>query len=395
MTFVASVGSSQNLSGREAGMQAMRQALDGAGRVPPVFGWVIASHVFPIQDVLAGASDLLANVPLLGFTTSAEITGQGRARRSVAVALLCADDIQGRAGWWPEFVQDTRGCVQNMLQALRPDPQAGESLLVAADGLSGDSDLLCEALSMSDLPVVGCLAGGELWRGRTFQLGGWQAGSGGLAAAVLGGNVVIGSGVAHGWRPVGALTRLTRVQGHWVRTLDDQPASETYARLFGFAAREWSHAPLSDLVRLYPLGLQEPDGLFVYSPLRMEVDGSLRMNCTLPEGVTADLLVGSPDTCREAAAEAARQALAALGPTHPRLAVLLVDAAWQSALELEPTAEVEAVRQVIGADAPIIGGYTFGQIGRLRPEGPLRPLNQHILVLLFGGKRVEVGEVTA
>ncbi len=393
MTFVASVGTSQSLNGREAGTQAMRQALDGAGRVPVVFGWVIASHVFAIQDVLAGASDLLANVPLLGFTTSAELTSQGRARRSAAVALLCAEDIQARAGWWPEFVQNTRACVQNMLQTLRPDPQAGETLLVVADGLSGDSDLLCEALSMQDLPVAGCLAGGELWRGRTFQLGGWQAGSGGLAGAVLGGNLVVGSGVGLGWQPVGALARLTRVQGHWVRTLDEQPASETYARLFGFPAREWSHAPLSDLVRLYPLGLQEPDGLFVYSPLRMEVDGSLRMNCTLPEGATVDLMVGSPDTCRQATADAARQALAALGPTRPRLAVLLVDAAWQSVLELEPRAEVDAVREVIGDDVPVIGGYTFGQISRTRPDGPLRTLNQHILVLLFGGKSVEVGDV--
>lgn len=395
MTFVASVGTSQILNGREAGLQATRQALDGAGRVPAVFGWVIASHVFPIQEVLAGASDLLANVPLIGFTTSGEITPQGRARRSVAVALLCADDIQGRAGWWPEFVQNTRDCVQNMLQALKPDPQAGESMLVVADGLSGDSDLLCEALSMQDIPVVGCLAGGELWRGRTFQLGGWQAGSSGLAAAVLGGNLVMGSGVGHGWQPVGALARLTRVQGHWVRTLDDQPASETYARLFGFPAREWSHAPLSDLVRLYPLGMQEPDGMFVYSPLRMEVDGSLRMNCTLPEGVTVDFMVGSPDTCRLAAAGAAQQALAALGPTRPRLAVLLVDAAWQTVLELEPRAEVDAVRQVIGEDVPLIGGYTFGQISRTRSDGPLRSLNQHILVLLFGGKCLEVGDVAA
>jgi hypothetical protein len=374
----------------------MRQALEGAGRAPVVFGWVIASHVFPLQEVLAGASDLLANVPLIGFTTSGEITPQGRARRSVAVALLCADDIQARAGWWPDFVQDSQACVQTMLQALKPDPQAGESLLVVAEGLNGDNAVLKEALSAIEcLPVAGCLSGGELWRGRTFQLGGWQAGSSGLAAAVLSGNVVVGSGAAHGWQPVGALARLTRVQGHWVRTLDGQPASEMYARLFGYPARDWSHAPLNDLVRQYPLGLQEADGTSVYSPLRMEVDGSLRMNVALPEGQVVELMVGSPDSCRQAAAQAARQALETLGPTHPRLAVLLVDAAWQAVLDLDPQAEIEVVRQVIGEDVPLIGGYTFGQIGRIHAEDPVRVLNQHILVLLFGVKNVEVGDVVA
>jgi hypothetical protein len=198
----------------------------------------------------------------------------------------------------------------------------------------------------------------------------------------------------HGWQPVGALARLTRVQGHWVRTLDGQPASETYARLFGYPARDWSHSPLCDLVRLYPLGVPEQEGIVVYSPLRIEVDGSLRMNRVLPEGKTVDFMVGSPETCRQAATQAAEQALQALGPTRPRLAVLLVDAAWQTLLDLEPQAEVNAVRQVIGDDVPIIGGYTFGQIAP-SPPGVLKMLNQHILVLLFGVKNVEVGDVIA
>lgn len=394
MSLVAAVGQSHILDGREAGAQAMRTALEHTGRAPVICGWIIASYVFPIQEVLAGAEEQLANVPLIGFTTSGEITGQGRTRRSVSVALLYGDDVQARGGWWPDFVQDSRVSVQNMLQVLKPDPKAGESLLVVADGLNGDSTLLCQMLSGIGLPSAGCLAGGELWRGRTFQIGGQQAGSSGLAAMVLGGNIVVGAGAMHGWQPVGALARLTRVQGHWVRTLDGQPASETYARLFGYPVREWSHSPLSDLVRLYPLGIPEPEGIFVYSPLRIEVDGSLRMNSMLPEGKTVDLMVGSPETCRKAAIQAANQAMLALGPTRPRLAVLLVDAAWQTLLDLEPQAEVEAVRQVIGADVPIVGGYTFGQIAP-SPPGGLRVLNQHILVLLFGVKNVEVGNVLA
>jgi len=393
MTLVATVGQSQILDGREAGAQAVRKALEGIGRLPVVCGWVIASHIFPIQEVLAGASEQLGNVPLLGFTTSGEIANQGRIRRSVTVALLSADDVQARAGWWPEFVQDTRGCVQNMLQALKPDPKAGESMLVVADGLNGDSQQLCQALTAAGMPAAGCLAGGELWRGRTYQIGGWQAGSSGLAALVLNGNVVVGAGAMHGWQPVGALARLTRVQGHWVRTLDGHPASETYARLFGYPVRDWSHSPLSDMVRLYPLGIEEPDGIAVYSPLRVEVDGSLRMNSLLPEGKTVELMVGSPEACRKAAAQAAQQALEALGPTHPRLAVLLVDASWQALLDLDPQAEVNAVHQVVGADVPVIGGYTYGQI--VPSGGEPRVLNQHILVLLFGVKNVEVDDVVA
>ncbi len=390
MSLTSVVGQSQQaLDGREAGLQAMRRALDQVGRQSVAFGWVIASHVYVLQDVLAGAADLLGNVPLLGFSSSAELSAAGRSRRSVVVALVCAEDVQGRAGWWPNFAQDTRVCVQAMLQSMRPDPQAGESLLLVADGLNGDAALLCNMLSETGLMAAGCLAGGELWRGRTFQLGGRQSGNGGLAAAVLSGNVAMGVGVAHGWRPVGALSRLTRVQGQWVRTLDDQPASETYARLFGYPAREWSHSPLNDLVRLYPLGVHDAQGMKVRSPLRVEVDGSLRMNTALPEGGLVDILVGSQQGCQQAAARAARQALAALGPTRPCLAILLADMAWQSLLELDANVEVDAVREIIGKDVPLAGGYTLGQIARLSPDGPVELFNQHILLLLFGSRAVE------
>ncbi|MFM8321576.1 MAG: FIST signal transduction protein [Chloroflexota bacterium] len=386
MTLLASVGQSYGHDGREAGLQAMRQALEGAGRTPVVFGWLIASHAYALPEVLAGASDLLSNVPLLGFSTSGEITLQGRSRRSVVIGLLCADDARARAAWAGDFVQDSRACLQGLLAALKPDAPAGESLLLVADGLGGDHLALCEQLP-ADLPAAGCLAGGELWRGRTYQAGGRQAGSGGLAGAVLAGNIVIGQGAAHGWQPVGAPVRLTRVQGHWIRTLDHQPASETYARLFGFPAREWSHPPLSELARLYPLGVSSGDASSeVLAPLRVEADGSLRMNRLLPEGRLVDVLVGSLEGCRAAAGQAARQALAALEPARPRLAVLLVDAAWQTLLELDPHVEADAVRAVLGPDVPLIGGCTFGQLTRPAPAAALDLLNQHILVLLFGAK---------
>lgn len=386
MTLVAAVGQSNAFDAREAGRLAMRQAMEKAGRVPVVFGWIIASHVFALSEVIAGAVDLLGDAPLLGFSTTSEISSQGRSSRSVLVGLLCATDVRARAGWWPDFVQNTRPVVESMLAALKPAPDQWETLLVVADGLNGENQPLNQLLSIDGLPVIGCLSGGELWRGRTFQIGGRQGGSGGLAAAVLGGNLAIGVGAAHGWQPVGAPARLTRVQGPWVRTLDDAPAGELYARWLGHPAREWSHAPLSDLVRLYPLGLADNENgeHGILSPLRIEVDGSLRMNKPAPEGRIVDLMVGSVDGCREAARQAAQQALTALGSAKPRLAVLLVDVAWQTLLDLAPTLEVDCVRDVIGPDVPVLGGYTYGQIMRPDIDAPVRLLNQHILVLLFG-----------
>lgn len=400
MSLTVAVGQSHAMQARDAGAEAARQAMEKVGLAPIVFAWVIVSHAFGIQETVNGVVDVLGNTSLLGFSTSAELTTDGRSRRSVVVAVLAGTDIQSRAGWWPDYAQDSRAIGQAMLRSLRPDGENGEILLMMADGVNGDADDLCRAMRDGGYFVAGCLAGGELWRGRTFQVGGRSSGSGGLAAAVLSGNIVVGLGAAHGWLPVGAVSRLTRVQGQWVRMLDGMPVSETYSRLFGYPARSWCYPPLNELVRLYPLGLPEAgaesaevESLRVRAPLRMEADGSLRMNSGLPEGEMVELMIGSPEACRQAAYQAAVQARQALGRTQPRLALVLVDVAWQTLFDLDRNAEVECLRQALGPDVPIAGGYTFGQIARLQVQAPVQLLNQHLLIILFGDKTVELGEV--
>jgi hypothetical protein len=394
------------MQGREAGVQAARQAQEQVGLAPVAFAWVIASHAFSMSEVVGGVGEVLGNSPLLGFSTSSELTNAGRSRRSVVVVIFAGEDIQARAGWWPDFAQDSRSITQAMLRSLNPSGERGEILLLIADGVNGDAEEMCRLLMDSSYALVGCLAGGEVWRGRTFQAGGRASGSGGLAGAVLSGNIVVGVGAAHGWQPVGTLSRLTRVQGQWVRMLDGQPVSEVYSRLFGYTPRSWSFPPLNELVRLYPLGLSQTQpeatasggdslSLRVRSPLRMEADGSLRMNSVLPEGELVELLIGSPEACRRAARQATQQALQTLGPVVPRLALVLIDIAWQTLFELDALAERDAIRQVLGPEVPIVGGYTFGQIARLQPQGPASLMNQHILVVLFGDKTVEPGGIVA
>ncbi|MBN2548386.1 MAG: FIST C-terminal domain-containing protein [Anaerolineales bacterium] len=395
MALRAAVGQSFVTDGREAGAQAAQQALVQLGRARVAFAWVLVSYAYPIQQVLAGIGDMLGDIPLIGFSTSAEITAAGRSKRSVVVALLGGENVQGRAGWWPDFTPNNPACVQNMLKALQPDGESGEILLAAADGISGDATQLSEALAAAGYSMAGCLAGGEISQGRSYQAGGRQAGSGGLATMVLGGNIVAGVGLAHGWQQVGALSRITSAQGLWVRTIDEQPPSHLYARLFGYPADEWVRPPLNGLVRLYPLAVQEKEGMVVRSALKVEADGSLRMNCHIPQGAAVDLMVGSRAACLQAARQAAQQALASLGPTRPIMAVLLVDAAWLTLLEAQLEDEVSMVREVIGKDVPVVGAYTLGQLARLAPHGPVQIFNQHIEVLLFGDRLVNLpGNVT-
>lgn len=407
MTLQAACAQTQVVDGREAGLEAARKALTNLGRTQPALGFVFASHDFPIQAVLSGVTSQSGDTPLIGMSTPFELSDKGQSKHSVVVAFLGGSNIQVRAEWIPGFADEGPGtgprqAAQKLLQSFQGD-LSGKGMLLIADGTGADAEPFVRQLSkhLASLPpdaaplVAGCLSPGDLRHARTYQVGRLQSGSGGLASAVISGDICMGTGTGHGWLPVGTYFKVTQTRGLWIRQIDGRLPSELYAATFGCAPRDWGFPPLNEMVRIYALGIEQkvdesretPPELLIRAPIRMENDGSMRMNTAISEGSTAHLLVGSAARCLEAARKAAVQALENLRSTNhdcnPALALVLIDKAWQSILIAHPGEDVQAVRSVIGPDVPIVGGYSFGQIATLKAKSP-ELLNQHILVILFG-----------
>jgi hypothetical protein len=382
MTIVTSIGQAQALSGREAGLQATHQALNKLGSGAPAFGFVIASHQYQAREVVSGVSSLLGDTPMIGFSSPICLAGDGLHPNSVLVALL-GGDLQAETRWMPGYAQSGRETGAQLSKQLAEQTDT-RGLFFFADGFNGDADQLCNALSTGSVPVVGGLSSGDLHTGHSYQLAGPQTGTGALTAAFLRGSLRVGIGSAHGWNPVGSQFRVTRSRGFWLRTLDGRPASETYAQLFGYPAREWAFPPLSHLARLYPLGIEQGDQLIIRAPIRVEADGSFRMNAPVRDGVDAYLLVGSRVSCENAAQQAAQKALQQLEGARPVFALILVDIAWEMLLKSHPGTEIAAVQDIFGKDLALAGGYTLGQIVPGRDSQTPQLLNQHIVVVAFG-----------
>jgi len=388
MTLIAAVGHAQVLDAREAGLQATHQALNKLGSITPVLGIVIAPYRFDPQMVISGVTSLLANMPLIGFSTSAGLTQSGTHTHSVIVALIGGDGIQAETHWFSAYSQASGEAATRVMQLLGYEQRSIEVVLAFADGLNGNAEEFCNELP-ANLPLIGGLSSGDPQSQTGYQFAGTQSGNGGMAAAFLRGNIASGIGYGHGWHSVGSRFRVTRSRGSWLRTLDGRPVSETYSQMFGPPAREWAFPPLNYLSRIYPLGFEQEgvSQLLVRSPLRVEADGSFRMNAPLRDGSDAYLLIGSPRDCNEAARQAAQDALLSLGKVKPIFALVFVDVAWQMLLQARLGSEIKAIQEILGENVPIIGGYTLGQIipAGENEEHP-QFLKQHIVVAVFGAK---------
>ena len=378
------------INGQEAAMRATQYALDQLGAARPALALVFAAQEFQMSEVLAGLTALLGETPLWGFGTTRPLTGEGDQPRSVVVALLTGAELRAQVHWFPNHSQDSPTTARQLLQQLKQDIFLPRDILVAADGINGSFTPLCEAVGSLPVRVSGCAAAGDPSLGKTFCIGKNQAAPGALSAACLGGRFKLGVGLAHGWRDLGVHFRVTRSRDVWVHTLDDLPAAEAYSRWFGYPARDWAFPPLSDMARLYPLGIETlngsdgaPPNLLLRSPLRFEVDGSLRMSAPVPQDALVHLMAGDLDACLSAAQSAARMAVDDLEGARPLLAVALIDASWQSLFEAHPDRLSAALKAALNG-VPLVGAYTFGQLARPSLQSPPVLHNQNIEVLVFG-----------
>lgn len=389
MALHAAIGYAQSLDGREASLQATHHALNRLAAVTPGLGILIASHKYIPRHVASGASSLLGDAPVIGFSAPAGLTGEGLHSHSVVVAVLSGDNLEARAHWLPGYAQSGRETASQL--NILNEGQKSRNVLFFSDGFNGDAEQFCETFADTKTNIMGGLSAGDLQTGMNYQIAGNQTGTGALAALTLHGNLRIGIGSAHGWDPVGTQMRVTRSRGFWLRTLDARPASETYAELFGYPAREWGFPPLSQMARMYPLGIELGEELVIRSPIRVEADGSFRMNAPVRDGADAFVLVGSRAACQKAAQQAAQQALRNLGDSKPVLALVLVDIAWQMLLKATPGAEINAIQDILGDDVPLAGGYTLGQVVPGKNGDAPHFLNQHIAVILFGEEKEKSG----
>ena len=379
-------GVGRSVSGRKAGMQAAQEALDRLGTSRPAFAMIFISQEYPVAEVTNGAANILGIVPLWGFSTVAPILGDAEQPGSVVVVIVSSREIKAQGKLFQhiensdsldsgEFFRDAFGDISQYVGGL-----------LTADGMHSNIEKVLAGLTDLRIPLLGGLGSADGREQRSYQIGGYECGSGALSALLFAGHIKVGSGSGHGWLRTGVNFTLSKIQDACLHTLDDAPAINAYAKYFGHPHAMWKVPPLSKLIRLYPLGIERFPGsgdLILRAPLRVEDDGSLCMNAHVLEGQKGHLMIGDVTACLAAARQSAEGALRALAPARPFLAVVFVDLAWRYLFEAATGNFLKELHATL-TNIPLVGAYTMGQISLSNADTPSGLVNQYIRVVLFG-----------
>ena len=171
--------------------------------------------------------------------------------------------------------------------------------------------------------------------------------------------------------------KVTKSEGAVLHELDGKPAINIYRDYFGAEeAKKLQEETLAKLAITYPLGMTVAgsDEMLIRDPITVDEKGSITCAAEIPEGSEIRLMIGSREEAVKVAKVAAEKAVEQLDGLPPQ-AVIIFNCIARSKLFGERSGEeISAIQEVVGAETPLIGFYTYGEQAPL--GGEVRNMNK-------------------
>jgi hypothetical protein len=347
--LVFSVSSVEQIEGH---IQSARQ--DG---LTPTLAIVFSSVAHNLTEV--GAVFAKYDIDVFGASASGEITNDEVHEGSITVMLLdisrdayrlnvfdgkgkTSNQVGQSVAEWAETVYDDLAC------------------MVMSAGLRADGDQIVNGIIYAmerQIPLFGGFAGtdpGIALAPETFVFDSSQVLADGVVALIFDRNAIELQGIAaSGWKGIGTPKTITKAAGNIVYRIDDEPALDVYNKYLDIGDDP-------TLATEYPLVWIREDGSSVMrAAMWINDDKSIMYGGTVPEGakVRFGMSPGSEiiEHAIEHMSEFSRQS------SRSDAIVLFSCKARHLALGPMVEDEISAIRKLW--DVPLVGFFTFGEIG--------------------------------
>jgi hypothetical protein len=325
--------------------------------------------------------DHFQGAAVLGCSTSGEIVGDAVVDDTVIATAVDFEHTRLRTA--SSAITEGKSSYevgQELAQQL--EDASLRHVFVLSDGLNVNGSDLARGLASGvseGVSITGGLSGDGTDFAETWVISPDAAGPQRVAAVGLyGDHLRVGYASMGGWKPFGPVRTITRAKGNVLYELDARSALDLYKTYLGDHAAQ---LPASGL--LFPIMVTQVDGSegVVRTVLSVnENDRSMTFAGDIPEGGTAQLMKTSVDDLVDGATAAAEACLGGLGATRPDLALLVSCVGRKLVMKQRIEEEVEAIREVFGADTKIAGFYSYGELCPFRAGGDCRLHNQTMTI---------------
>ncbi len=328
---------------------------------------VVFSSVIQDNGSISKILDKLGII-VFGVTTAGEFIDGDFGHESTAILLLELDPSLFELYFEESAEENTREKAKNLAQrALKRFNNP--AFIVGGSGLRIDGEFIIRGIEDAagmDTTIYGAMAADDLKMRETFVFSNGKSSNKGIIMLAFDGDRIDFKGRAtSGVKGVGTLKTITKAEGWWIYTIDDQPALDLISRYMGVTLEKKDKVTVipPEYTSTYPMILHRSFGDPVIRPVLMfnYENGSVMSNGSVEQGAKVQLSVPPDfeiindvvDDCKKVRANELPDAdaiimfscvgrLSALGP-------LISD-------------EIEGVKNTY--DVPMAGFFSYGEFGR-------------------------------
>jgi hypothetical protein len=297
-------------------------------------------------------------------STAGEIYQNEVYDESVAVHVLTFDHTRLQAESIPISMHSNFHAIGQELMTRLNAPDLRYVLIMADGGMVNGSELVRGVNDTNPfrVPVTGGLAAdADRFEYTLVGLNQHPARGQVLAIGFYGDCLHIGCASRGGWDVFGPERTVTRSASNRLYEIDQQPALALYKKYLGKHAAQ---LPASAL--LFPLAVRNNNNndLLVRTILSIDPEeGSMLFAGDIPEGAPVRFMKANFDKLVEAVSEASQELQQKLGNNPaPAVALLISCVGRKMILNKRIDEEIEAVREVMGPNLPVMGFYSYGEL---------------------------------
>ncbi len=374
MVTICKTGFSKDTESFQAGQAAANMAKNKMGEYNTQAIILYVASTFNYTDVINGVYSVIGEVPLIGASSAGEFTEESVNKHSVVCMLIYSDTHKFSTSIAKGLKEDQINCITEASKKLDiSNPEKHYTAILHIDGLAGKGEEITLASHMilgDKVKLAGGAAADQLEFKETRVFSNHDAVSDGISLGLISSSVAPVIAVKHGHIPVTESLTITKSQDSVIYEVNDRPAFDVWkehvknrAAAKGIDVDTLSSASeIGNFLLQYEAGLQTGDNYKIRIPLSTGTDGSINFACSMPQGSVIKITESNHDDQIESARTAAKMAVENMQGRKIAAAIIFDCVCRALILGDDFKSGVQAIRDVIGHEVPLIGFETYGEI---------------------------------